>query len=94
MDNIDFADIVFSATNNRSRIKTCSKCNSALHTMNPCVYCKLPGHISSSCPIKKQESHARKRIRNMSPEQIQRQKKSTYTNYLEYTISKFHVCMH
>ena len=42
MDNIDFADIDFSATN-RSRIKTCSKCNSAQHTitkcpMNPCVY--------------------------------------------------------
>ena len=75
MDNIDFADIDFSATN-RTRTKTCSKCNSAEHTitkcpMNPCVYCKLPGHISSaSCQLKKQETQARKRIRNMSPEQI------------------------
>ena len=73
MDNIQFENIDFSS---KSRIKTCSKCNSAQHTitkcpMNPCVYCKLPGHISSSCPLKKQESQARKRIRNMSPEQIQ-----------------------
>ena len=74
MDNIDFAGIDFSATN-RTRIKTCSKCNSAEHTitkcpMNPCVYCKLPGLVSASCPLKKQETQARKRIRNMSPEQI------------------------
>jgi hypothetical protein len=80
MDNINFADIDFSTTN-RSRIKSCSKCNSAQHTitkcpMNHCVYCKLPGHIASSCSLKKQESQARKRIRNMSPEQIQRQREN------------------
>ena len=80
MDNKQFEDIDFSVTNSRSRNKTCSKYKSAEHTittcpLNPCVYCKLPGHISSPCPIKKQESQARKRIRNMSPEQIQRQKK-------------------
>ena len=42
MDNIDFQDFDFSSTN-RSRIKTCSKCKSAEHTitkcpMNPCGY--------------------------------------------------------
>ena len=80
MDNFDFANIDFSATN-RTRIKTCSKCNSAEHTitkcpMNPCAYCKLPDHISASCPLKKQESQARKRIRNMSSEQIQRHREN------------------
>ena len=82
MDNINFADIDFS-TSNRSRIKFCSKCNSAQHTitkcpMNPCVYCKLSGHISWSCLLKKQESQARKRIRNMaenmSLEQVEQQR--------------------
>jgi len=80
MDNIQFGNIDFSVTN-RSR-KTCSKCKSAEHTiqscpLNPCGYCKNVGHISSSCPIKKQESQersqARKRIRNMSPEQVEQQ---------------------
>ena len=80
MDNIQFGNIDFSLTN-RSR-KTCSKWKSAEHTiqscpLNPCGHCKLPGHISSSCPIKKQESHQarNKRIRhlaeNMSPEQVE-----------------------
>ena len=78
MDNIDFQDFDFSSTN-RSRIKTCSKCKSAEHTitkcpMNPCGYCKLPGHISSSCLVKKQDIQARKRIRNMSPEQVEQQR--------------------
>ena len=79
MDNIQFGDIDFSATN-RSRKKTCSKCKSAEHTivscpLNPCGHCKILGHISSSCPIKKQESYARKRLRqladNMSLEQVE-----------------------
>ena len=79
MDNIQFGDIDFSATN-RSKKKTCSKCKSAEHTivscpLNPCGHCKILGHISSSCPIKKQESYARKRLRqvadNMSPEQVE-----------------------
>ena len=80
MDNIDFQDFDFSSTN-RSRIKTCSKCKSAEHTitkcpMNPCGYCKLPGHISSSCLVKKQDIQALKRIRNMSPEKILRQREN------------------
>ena len=79
MDNINFAEIDFSASN-RSRNKTCSKCKSAEHSittcpLNPCGHCKLPGHTSSSCPIKKQEIQARKRRRhlaeNMSPEQVE-----------------------
>ena len=80
MDNIDFQDFDFSSTN-RSRIKTCSKCKSAEHTitkcpMNSCGYCKISGHISSSCLVKKQDIQARKRIRNMSPEQILRQQEN------------------
>ena len=81
MDNIQFENIDFSS---KSRIKTCSKCNSAQHTitkcpMNPCVYCKLFGHISWSCLLlKKQESQAGKRIRNMaenmSLEQVEQQR--------------------
>ena len=80
MDNIQFGDIDFSATN-RSKKKNCSKCKSAEHTivscpLNPCGHCKILGHISASCPIKKQESQARKRVRNMSSEQIERQREN------------------
>ena len=82
IDNIQFEDIDFSLTTRSRNNRTCSKCNSTGHTITKCpmnlcgYYCKLPGHISSSCPLKKQESQARKRIRNMSPEQIQRQREN------------------
>ena len=78
MDNTEFEHIDFGATN-RSRNKTCSKCNSADHTitrcsLNPCGNCKLPGHISLSCLIKKEESQARKRIRSRNSTAVREQR--------------------
>ncbi len=59
---MEFGNIDFSITN-RSK-KTCSLCKSAEHTialypLKHCGYCKQNGHISSSCPTKKEEILAR-----------------------------------
>ena len=73
MDNMDFANIDFSIT--KKSKKTCSLCKSAEHTitlcpLQPCNHCKQIGHISLSCPTKREEILARKRSRKMTSEEL------------------------
>ena len=76
-ENIDFNNITFTKS---KKISHCSKCGSAEHTVpmcpaNPCTHCKQMGHVSSSCPVKKEEKKEkeRKRICSQLSEQTQHQ---------------------